>query len=60
MKIKELDNGSLDVKITPKEQHILLGVFIHALIETGELVLDPETKEYHPSTQLQGLFGEVH
>lgn len=59
MKITQLDNGSIDIKISTKENQVLLSIFIHGLIGTGELKLNAETKEFEPTEQLKELFEKV-
>lgn len=59
MKIKEAENGGLDIGLTTKESEVLLAIFIQGLIGTKELVLNPETKEFEPTDELKTLLGKV-
>lgn len=59
MKITQLENDSLDIKLSTKESQILLSVFIQGLIGTGELKFNAETKEFEPTEQLKELFEKV-
>ena len=59
MKILQNEDKSLNIVLTKQQQMGLVSMMIYSMIQTNQLVLNPETKEYEPTVALKQLLEEM-